>query len=214
MAGVGGVSVLVTGHRGFVGGHLCKRLGEVVGIDLKDGADILTADLPEVDRVYHLAANTDAQSPDVAADARVNIMGTLRLLERYGDRVVFASSSMVAYPVTPYGISKLAAEKYCRMYGAAVVRFCNLFGDGGHSVIDRFRAGCGTIRGDGNQLRTYAPVEDAVEALLSVKPGEVRVLAGADISVRIVAAMYPGDHPKETASPLDMADGRQVMAWV
>lgn len=214
MAGVGGVSVLVTGHRGFVGGHLCKRLGDVVGIDLKDGEDILTADLPEVDRVYHLAANTDAQCADVAADARVNIMGTLRLLERYGDRVVFASSSMVAYPVTPYGISKLAAERYCRMYGAAVVRFCNLFGAGGHSVIDRFREGRGVIRGTGEQIRTYAPVEDAVSALLTARPGEVVVLPGRDMTVNDVAAMYPGDHPREPASALDMADGRQVMAWV
>lgn len=213
MAGLGGVKVLVTGHRGFVGGHLCKRLGDVVGIDLRDGDDILTADLPEVDRVYHLAANTDAQCADVAADARVNIMGTLRLLERYGDRVVFASSSMVAYPVTPYGISKLAAEKYCRVYGGAVVRFCNLFGEGGHSVIDRFREGRGTIRGDGSQLRTYAPVENAVEALLSVKAGELMILPGADMTVNDVAAMYPGDHPREPASALDMADGRQVMSW-
>lgn len=213
MAGLGLLRVLVTGHWGFVGGHLCKRLGNVVGIDLKDGNDILTADLPQVDRVYHLAANTDAQSPDVAADARVNIMGTLRLLEAYGDRLVFASSSMVSYPTTPYGISKLAGEKYCRMYGAGVVRFCNLFGEGGHSVIDRFREGRGVIRGSGSQVRTYAPVEAAVDALLSVKPGELVVLPGKDMTVNDVAAMYAGEHPREPAGALDMEDGRQVMSW-
>jgi nucleoside-diphosphate-sugar epimerase len=69
----------------------------------------------------------------------------------------------VNYPLTPYAISKRAAEDYALFYGAAVVRFCNLYGAGGHGAIDRFRDGDRIeIRGSGEQLRTYAPVEDAV----------------------------------------------------
>src|SRR6185369_14117902 len=91
--------ILVTGNRGFVGGHLCSYLDshgiKWTGIDLKDDwrQDIIGVDLPEAERVYHLAAQTNAQTDDVLGDAETNITGTLRILERYRDRVVFASSS-------------------------------------------------------------------------------------------------------------------------
>lgn len=212
------MTVLVTGHWGFIGSHLCGALEDqditVIGIDLKDGKDILTADLPEVDRVYHLAAQTNAQTSDVLADANVNIMGTLRLLERYGSRVVFASSSAVNYPLTPYAISKRAGEDYARMYGAAVVRFCNIHGPGGHGVFECFaNDDVITIRGDGNQVRTYASVSNAVSALLNAKPGELHILKGRDMTVKEVAALYPGKPVSYVpASPADILDGRQKAA--
>jgi nucleoside-diphosphate-sugar epimerase len=88
--------ILITGHRGFVGGHLCSYFDshgiKWTGIDLKEDKDILTADLPEAERVYHLAAQTDAQTDDVWDDADTNIFGTLRIMDRYKDRAVFASS--------------------------------------------------------------------------------------------------------------------------
>lgn len=206
------MKVLVTGHRGFVGSHLTRRLKDWVGIDLVEGRDILNAKLPEVDRVYHLAANTDAQSPETFRDAEVNILGTLRLLERYGSRVVFASSSMINYPITPYGISKLAGEHYARLYGGAVVRFCNLYGEGGHSAIDRFREAPEIqIRGTGEQVRTYAPVEHAVSALLEVKPGQTYVLPGTDFTVTEIAGMYDKPVRRVPASTLDLLDARQVL---
>ena len=53
------MKILVTGDKGFIGSALVKRLQtekhEVVGIDTKAEANILTADLPEVDLVIHLA---------------------------------------------------------------------------------------------------------------------------------------------------------------
>lgn len=208
------MTIVVTGHRGFVGGHLLRAIqGPVIGLDLADGNDILTCDLPDADRVFHLAACTDAQAADAGADARTNIMGTLRLLDRYGPAVVFASSSMVNYPVTPYAISKLAGEKYCALYGAAVVRFCNLFGEGGHSVIDRFReAEVLRVRGNGEQLRTYAHVGEAVAALLAAQPGALTVLPGRDKTVNDIAAMWPAKPiEREPATALDIMDGRQ---WV
>lgn len=215
---MGRVMVLITGHRGFVGSHLCAALQArnipVIGIDLKEGTDILTADLPDVDRVYHLAAQTNAQTGDAAADARVNIVGTLRLLERYGTRVVFASSSAVNYPVTPYAISKRAGEDYARIYGAAVVRFCNLHGPGGHGVFECFAAAdVMVIRGDGNQLRTYAPVSLAVSALIAAMPGDLNILPGVDMTVRDIAAMHPTKPVAYVpAVQTDIRDGRQKAA--
>src|SRR5690349_2024571 len=97
--------IIVAGSAGFVGGHLYKAMADgsddIIGIDLKDGNDILTADLPDADRVFHLAAQTDAQSNDAISDARTNVLGTVRLLEKYGNRLVYASSCAVNYPVTP-----------------------------------------------------------------------------------------------------------------
>ncbi len=205
--------ILITGHLGFVGSHLWNYFSGVdcIGIDLKDGQDILTADLPDADRVYHLAAQTDAQTDNVAQDANTNIGGTLRILDRYGDKVVFASSSAIYHPVTPYAISKRAAEDYALLYGAAVVRFCNLYGPGGHGVIDRFaNAERIEIRGTGEQVRTYAPVEDAVEALVTARPRTLSILGGDDMTVNQIAAIHP-DKPVDyvPAAATDIMDGRQ-----
>lgn len=212
------MQALVTGSEGFVGRHLCRALAsrgvDVVGFDIKSGKDILQDELPDVDRVYHLAARTDAQNHEAWSDAEVNIMGTLRLLMKYRSSLVFASSSMVNYPSSPYAISKRAGEQYAKLYGAAVVRFCNIFGHGGHSVIDKFReADVLTINGSGTQLRTYAPIDDAINALLTIKPGELQILRGRDLTVCEIAKMFPGKRvvagPK---SELDLEVATQVLA--
>lgn len=209
--------VLVTGHRGFVGFHLCKRLvddgHEVAGLDIKDGHDVGQRELPfDIDRVFHLAAQTKAQTEQAYQDAAVNILASIRVFSTYGDKVVFASSSMVNYPVTPYGISKRAAEDYARFYNAAIVRFCNLYGPGGHSVFDRFREEPRIkIYGTGEQLRTYAPVGDAVEALIAAKPGQTTILGGTDYTVNEIAEMFPGKPvDRGVTGRLDLADARQI----
>jgi nucleoside-diphosphate-sugar epimerase len=205
---------LVTGHLGFVGKHLCRVLRErgdvVLGLDLKEGNDILHCRLPNADIVFHLAAQTDAKSENAYADAMTNVMGSLRVFERYHEKCVFASSSMAHYPVTPYAISKRACEYYARIYSVRSIRFCNLFGDGSHSVIDKFRkAKRLTIYGDGYQLRTYAPVEKAVEALLL--PYYRGCLPGEDLTVNEIAARYP-DKPIDRlpAKPNDVLFGAQI----
>lgn len=211
--------IVITGHMGFVGRHLIRAMGpahaSVVGIDLKIGFDVLECNLPmndEVTRVYHLAAQTDAQSTDVLENERVNVEGTLRMLEHYGSKVVFASTSMVNYPITPYAISKRAAEDYALMRGAAVVRFCNLYGEGGHSAWDKFRDGDSIlIRGSGDQVRTYAPVEKGVRALLDAKPGVLTILGGTEFTVNQLADMYP-DKPRTHVPPrpMDVVCGAQL----
>lgn len=215
------MDIVVTGFEGFVGLHLCNVLVDqghrVIGLDIKNGNDIRSCWLPRADRVYHLAAQTNAQEPDTIHDADTNIMGTLRILQHYGSKVVFASSSMVNYPVCPYAISKRAGEAYAKLYGAAVVRFCNLHGQFGHSVIDRFSFDpVLTIRGTGEQLRTYARVEDAITALLNAKPGDEFILPGRDLTVNQIAAWFPQKEiRREKALETDILDGRQLTpgAW-
>lgn len=206
--------IVVTGHMGFVGKHLLNELrGTIMGIDTKMGEDILSCVLPDpekVDKVYHLAAQTDAQCYDLAKDAMINIMGTVRLLALYGSKVVLASTSMVNHPVCPYALSKRAAEDYARLHGAAIVRFPNLYGEGGHSVIDRFaEEDVLEIRGSGEQKRTFAHVSIAVTALLTAQPGRLSMVTGKVMSVNDAAAMHP-DKPVRHV-PASVLDPMEVI---
>ncbi|HYL79886.1 MAG TPA: NAD-dependent epimerase/dehydratase family protein, partial [Candidatus Acidoferrum sp.] len=131
----------------------------------------------------------------------VNVVGTLLLLEAARAagvrRLVYASSSSVygdtpdlpktedlpLRPKAPYGVSKLAAELYCRVftqvYGfeTASLRYFNVFGPRQHpdseyaAVIPRFlrRMLAGqrpVIYGDGEQSRDFTAVDNVVEANL------------------------------------------------
>lgn len=190
--------IVVTGSEGFIGKHLVRALvnagHEVIGLDLKTGQDIRTCELPDADVVYHLAAQTDATCTDARADADVNVMGMLRLLLHYQTAMVFASSAMVSYPVTPYAIAKFAGEMYCKLYGASVVRLCNIYGPGGHSVIDRFaRDEVLTVYGSGRQSREYAHVDAAVAMMMEEirERRALRLLQGERLSVLDVLARHP-----------------------
>lgn len=100
-------------------------------------AELIERRQPEV--VFHLAAQIDVRVSvtDPAKDARINVMGTLNVLEgarRAGTRkVVFASSGGTIYgdvdgedlpvteahpqrPVAPYGVSKKVATDYLHAY--------------------------------------------------------------------------------------------------
>ncbi len=162
-----------------------------------------------VQYVVHLAANpfvvTSIQDP-LGTD-RTNIYGTLALLLAARDarvhRVVFASSCAVygnaapvpaaenspTAPASPYALSKLAGEHYCRLftslYGlpAVALRFFNIFGprqdpssaySGVISLfIDRMlRGDQPMIFGDGEQTRDFIYVTDAVAAILAASENE------------------------------------------
>jgi UDP-glucose 4-epimerase len=182
------------------------------------------------DIVFHLGAlpSVPRSVQDPLTTSAVNVEGTLNVLLAARDedvrRVVFASSSSVyganpalpkredhePLPVSPYGVSKLAAEHYCRafaiVYGLETVslRLFNVFGPGQDptsqyaAVVPRFIAAIANghepvIYGDGSQTRDFTYVADVVEAFAAAAnskavAGEViNIAAGAETSVAELA---------------------------
>ena len=126
------MKILITGHKGYIGGRLFKELEkmghEVCGIDLKDGQDICHC-LPDnsYDYVFHLAAfprvEYSVEMPSYTM--KQNVLVTSILLEwakNHGvKRVIFSSSSAIhgdgdGIPKSPYGLHKLMNEMECRLY--------------------------------------------------------------------------------------------------
>jgi UDP-glucose 4-epimerase len=193
-------------------------------LDIRTGCtDLFEEFRPEA--LCHQAAQMDVRrsvrEPDF--DAEVNVLGTLRLLEncvRYGvEKVVFASTGGAVYgeqkafpapedhpqyPVSPYGVSKLAGERYLNFYHVqyglpyAALRYANVYGPrqdphGEAGVVAVF---CGnlaagrlsTIYGTGEQTRDYVHVEDVARAnVLAVEgvspPGAYNIGTGIETSV-------------------------------
>ncbi|MDP9309083.1 MAG: NAD-dependent epimerase/dehydratase family protein [Actinomycetota bacterium] len=178
------------------------------------------------DLVFHLGAlpSVPRSVQDPLTTSAVNVEGTLNVLLAARDegvrRVVFASSSSVygsntvlpksetdqPLPVSPYGVSKLSAEHYCRaftaVYGLETVslRLFNVFGPGQDplsqyaAVVPRFIRALASgdrpiVYGDGSQTRDFTYIDDVVEAFLlaSGAPqavGEViNVAAGRETSL-------------------------------
>jgi UDP-glucose 4-epimerase len=156
------------------------------------------------DVVVHLAAlpSVPRSVQDPLTTNEANITGTLNVLLAARDnevrRVVLASSSsvyganatmpkredMVPEPISPYAVSKLAAEQYARafstVYGIETVslRYFNVFGPRQDptsqysGVVPRFmrialQGGRPTVYGDGLQSRDFTYVANVVDATLS-----------------------------------------------
>jgi UDP-glucose 4-epimerase len=149
------LDTITTGHRK----NLESALGagaELVEVDIRDDRDVM--DLfdrvrPEV--VFHMAAQIDVRKSvaDPALDARVNVEGTINMLEAarqagvrrvvntstggaiYGEgKIIPAPEDHPVAPESPYGQSKFAAEGYCelfhRLHGMSTVslRYGNVYG--------------------------------------------------------------------------------------
>jgi UDP-glucose 4-epimerase len=174
----------------------------VLDVRTPEAAALVEALAPDL--LVHEAAQMDVRRSvaDPVFDAEVNVVGTLNLLEaarRAGTRrVLFASTGGAIYgeqdvhpapeehparPLSPYGVAKLAAERYLDFYAhqhgfdAVCLRYANVYGErqnphGEAGVVaiflDRLLAGePTTVNGDGLQTRDYVHVSDVVRANLA-----------------------------------------------
>jgi len=220
--------VLITGASGFIGSHVAKALetkGHIVkGYDKQDGQDVLDDEElektvnefnPEV--IVHLAAQVylGPSLKDPQVDAMTNILGTLNVLEtarKHLCKVVFSSSGAVygsndrsniseghsPEPMSPYGVSKLAAETYCLLYNrlydipVTIFRFSSVYGKGRKKtsiqlILDKatkqlkmpkfdqdddLSAYIIYVTGDGWQTRDFTDVSDVAEAIVMSVDGK------------------------------------------
>ncbi len=205
--------------------HQVNSAARFYQVDIRDGArvaEVFEREKPEV--LLHLAAQMDVRRSvaDPAFDAQVNLIGFLNLMEagrRNGlRRVVFSSTGGAIYgeqerfpcdeshpcrPVSPYGVAKLATERYLFFYEVqygirhVALRYANVYGPrqdphGEAGVVAIF---CGrllnkqpvTIFGDGEQTRDYIFVGDIVRANLAALErdcsGAINIGTGIESSV-------------------------------
>jgi UDP-glucose 4-epimerase len=162
------------------------------------------------DVVNHHAAQMDVRRSvaDPAFDATTNILGTLNLLQNcvktnvkkfmfastggavYGEQSYFpADEHHSTSPLSPYGISKLAVEKYLHFYHVqyklnyTILRYANIYGPrqnpfGEAGVVAIFstkllKSEQPVINGSGLQTRDYVFVGDVVKANLTTVNDEV-----------------------------------------
>ncbi len=166
--------------------------------------------------VFHLAAQAGVRSSwgqDFSVYTRNNIQVTQKLLEAAREvtprRIIYASTSSVygltnvlpmvetapLRPVSPYGVTKLAAEQLCFLYHvnfglpAVSLRFFTVYGPGQRPdmAFHKFFKSIGEGReipvfGDGLQTRDFTYIDDIVGANIAAmtlaRPGETYNIGG------------------------------------
>lgn len=184
------MQILITGSRGAIGKKLKARLPGALEIDRLLGFDLLTCDLPEVDVIYHLAAQTSVESSwqDPLFDS-YNFNMMVRLVQRYPNARIIYSQSAASMDITsPYGFSKRVAGDYLKKFhkNYVICVFPNVFGQP-KSVVDIFKDKKEVvIYGTGEHIRDYVHVDDIVEGLVKAKDwdnGEYFMGSGTGVSV-------------------------------
>ena len=217
---------------------------------------IVVAATEGCDTVFHLAASVgNKRSIDnPILDSQINVIGTLNVLEaaRHAgvEKIVVSSSAGVfgelkqlpidehhpIDPDTPYGASKLAAEKlalvYAKLYDldAVALRYFNVYGPnqrfdqyGNVIPIFVFRMLGGeqvTVFGDGDQTRDFVNVADVVRAnigaaLTSGLSGVFNIASGTRITINDLAAQVAslvGGEPEIIHGPPRPGDVRDSLA--
>ena len=149
------MTILLTGHKGFIGSNLVKKLEKhkIIGVDLKDGNNILDSNFVNnlffknhFDAVIHLAAIAGVgysieHSEEVLTD---NIIGfdilAKAAIKHNVKHFIYASSSSVygddGTQKSPYAVSKTTNELQAAMYSNLSdvkftrLRFFTVYGQG------------------------------------------------------------------------------------
>jgi UDP-glucose 4-epimerase len=190
--------------------------------------DLLRSVTKDVDFVFHEAAlpSVERSVKDPMTTNMINVRGSLNVLEvareNNVEKVIYASSSSVygasqtlpkvetmsSHPVSPYGVSKLVVEHYCRIYRdifdlkTTSLRYFNVYGPRQDpkseyaAVVPRFITRALSERelivyDDGNQVRDFTFVLDTVEA--NILAAEKKAVDGEVVNVACGSAIKVND---------------------
>ena len=212
----------------------------------------------QIEVVNHHAAQMDVRRSvaDPLFDAQVNILGLLNILEGARQarcrRIIFASSGGTVYgeqaafpateahttcPISPYGVSKLAGERYLYFYHtehglpSLSLRYANVYGprqdphgEAGVVAIFTQRLLAGetiTINGDGKQTRDYVFVGDVAQANLAAltadHTGSINIGTGLETDVNTLAEhlqRITGARDRAQHGPAKPGEQRRsVLSW-
>jgi UDP-glucuronate 4-epimerase len=191
--------------------------GDVAGINLESV-------VKDIDLIFHLAGQPGVRGGwgnDFATYVHHNVVATQKLLASLAvsppKKVVVASSSSIygngrlpmseadmPKPISPYGITKLAAEHLCHVYGVSnkipfvALRYFTVYGPrqrpdmAFHRIIHSIMTNKPVpLYGDGSQCRDFTNIRDVVDASLraAISPHDgvaLNICCGTPISMREV----------------------------
>ena len=194
------------------------------------------SDFEGVDTIFHLAASTSVQESieQPLWYNQNNVNGLLNILTAAATidtikRVVFSSSSSVygdaksptsenhsLNPISPYALSKLIGEQYCKLFSkiydldTVCLRYFNVYGDRmnneGYKLVfpifkeQKINNKPLTINNDGEQRRDFIHVDDIVDANILVANHKsnfnfdiYNVGSGINYSINEIADMFGGE---------------------
>lgn len=220
---------LSSGHIENISEYINGKDIEYIGGDVRD-ADALCRAMKNIDVVYHMSASVGRQRSidNPALDSTINLVGTVNVLEGMRknnvEKIVYSSSAAIFGELkessidenhvqnadSPYGVSKLAAEKMILSYSGIYningicLRYFNIYGNNqrydaygnvipifAKRIYDRERL---IIYGDGEQTRDFVNVSDVARAnyISSIKCNETDVFnlgSGSSITINKLAKM-------------------------
>ena len=231
------MEITVTGSSGFIGTCLIKLLRERFQDSVITAVDPVEPQIPiegvqygqeltEGDVIFHLAGSQGIVSSivDPKIDLELNAGLTIEVMERAKEdafgRVVLASSCSVygavegparedqhLFPVSPYGVSKIAAEEYVLAYhrqhgvDGRIARIGNAYGPGQKKLViyDLIKRALEEgaplhLHGDGSEVRDFVYVEDIARALIMIgfeaeAGGIYNIGSGQPVPLREVASL-------------------------
>jgi UDP-glucuronate 4-epimerase len=172
--------ILLTGHKGFIGSNLLPKLQDhdVTTIDILDGNNLQSCDLPEdIECVIHLAGRSGVRDSIKNPNAyfQNNVLGSLRIFEKYKNaRVIYASSSTAAEPDrNPYAYSKMTMEKLAPDNSVGL-RFTTVYGPNAREFMFIPKLLNRDVRYvNTNHTRDFIHVDDICRAIIKVMDSDI-----------------------------------------